>query len=453
MRALKLSTAGVRGVVGETLTPQLLVNFAQAFGTYVESGPVLISRDTRNSGNMVTPTVIAGLMGCGCEVTDLGICPTAALQLAVKTSDAAGGIAVTAGHNDASWNALKFIRADGIFLNPRQSEELLDIYHQGEYTKAEWDELKPLKSDPQVAARHWEAVLAQVDQEKIAAACLKVAVDCANGACSQYSPRLLESLGCRVVAINTETDLPFPHPPEPSHVNLSQLRALVQAAEADVGFAHDADGDRLGVVCANGDAPGEQMTMCLCTEMILCRGDPGPVVTNLSTTMAVRDIARRHGRQVHFAPIGQAYITESALNYDAAIAGEGSGGIVFPRLNYAHDSMAAMAHILDLLAGAEQTLEQFIDENMPRYVMHKEQVPCPTEQAYSVLEGIRAQDLPDWAESEDLRDGVKIMAPDRWVHIRVSQTEPLIRVIAEAADEQTAAALTREYVSRVRRLL
>lgn len=453
MRALKLSVAGVRGIVGQTLTPQLLVNFAQAFGTYVESGPVLISRDTRNSGKMVMPTVIAGLMGCGCQVTDLDICPTPALQLAVKDSDVAGGIALTAGHNDASWNALKFIRADGIFLNPRQSEELLDIYHQGEYTKAEWDELKPLKSDPQAAPRHLDAVLAQVDQQKITTAGLKVAVDCANGACSEYSPRLLESLGCQVVAINTETHLPFPHPPEPSRVNLSQLRALVQAAGADIGFAHDADGDRLGVVCSNGAAPGEQMTMCLATEMILRRGDPGPVVTNLSTTMAVRDIARRHGRQVHFTPIGQAYITESALNYNAAIAGEGSGGIIFPRLNYAHDSMAAMAHILGLLASIDTDLSQFIAQNIPRYVMRAEQVPCPTEQAYSVLEGIRAQDLPDWAESQDLRDGVKIMAPDRWVHIRVSQTEPLIRVIAEAKDELTAASLVREYVSRVRRLL
>ncbi len=453
MRALKLSVAGVRGIVGQTLTPQLLVNFGQAFGTYVQSGSVLVSRDTRNSGKMVAPTVIAGLMGTGCEVTDLGICPTAALQLAVKHSEAAGGIAITAGHNDASWNALKFIRSDGIFLNPRQSEELLDIYHQGEYVKATWDQLQPLKSAPEAAGRHLEAVLSEVDAPKIAAAGLKVAVDCANGACSAYSPSLLESLGCEVVAINTEPHLPFPHPPEPSRVNLSQLRALVRAAQADIGFAHDADGDRLGVVGADGEAPGEEMTMCLCSEMILRRGDPGPVVTTLSTTMAVRDIARRYRRQLYLTPIGQAYITESAFNYKAAIAGEGSGGVVFPRLNYAHDSMAAMAHILELLAGLEVSLGPFISENIPRYVMCKEQVACPTEKAYSVLEGIRAQDLPDWAPTQDLRDGVKIMAEDRWVHVRVSQTEPLIRIIAEAQDELITAGLIREYVSRVRRLL
>ncbi len=453
MRVLKLSAAGVRGIIGQALTPQLLVNFGQAFGTYVESGPVLISRDTRQSGPMVAATVTAGLMGAGCQITDLGICPTAALQLAVRHSDAAGGIAITAGHNDASWNALKFIRADGIFLNPRQSEELLDIYHQGEYVKAAWDELKPLKSDPTAAQCHLEAVLQQVDQVQIAAAGLKVAVDCANGACSEYSPPLLESLGCEVVPINTEPHLPFPHPPEPSRVNLSQLRALVRAAQADVGFAHDADGDRLGVVCADGSAPGEEITMCLGTEMILRRGDAGSVVTNLSTTMAVRDIARRYGRQLHTTPIGQAYITESALNYGAAVAGEGSGGVVFPRLNYAHDSLAAMAHILDLLASTGADLHQFIEDNIPRYAMYKEEAACPTEQAYSVLEAVRDQGLPGWAESRDLQDGVKLIAEDRWVHVRVSQTEPLIRVIAEAKDEPTAAALVREYVSRVRRLL
>ena len=453
MRALKLSATGVRGIVGETLTPQLLVNFGQTFGTYMESGPVLVSRDTRNSGKMVGPAVIAGLMGTGCEVTDLGICPTPALQLAVKHSEAVGGVALTAGHNDASWNALKFIRADGIFLAPRQSEELLDIYHQGEYTKATWDQLKPLRADPEAPDRHLEAVLAQVDREKIAAAGFKVAVDCANGACSAYSPRLLNRLGCEVVPINTETNLSFPHPPEPSPTNLSQLRALVRAGGADIGFAHDADGDRLGLVCEDGEIPGEQMTMCLCTEMILRRGDPGPVVTNLSTTMAVGDIARRHGRGLHWTAIGQAYITESALNHNAAIAGEGSGGIIFPRLNCAHDSMAAMAHILDLLASTGGSIGKFIADHIPRYVMRAQRIPCPTEQAYTVLEGIRSPELPEWAQELDLRDGIKIMAPDRWVHIRVSQTEPLIRVIAEATDEQTAAGLVREYVSRVRRLL
>ena len=453
MRALKLSIAGVRGVVGETLTPELLVDFAQAFATYVGAGPVLVSRATRHSGKMVMACVVSGLMGSGCQVVDIGICPTPALQLAIKEGPATGGIAITAGHNDATWNALKFVREDGIFLNPRQNEELLDIYHQGEYLKAQWDELVPMASDPDAADRHLQAIAGQVQVSKIRAAAVKVAVDCVNGACSQYSPKLLKELGCAVVIISDEPHRPFPHPPEPSRANLGQLRAVVRAVDADIGFAHDADGDRLGLVGGDGQIYSEQMTLCLCEEMILRRGDPGPVVTNLSTTQTVDDIAARHGRQVHRTGIGQAYITESALNYRAAIAGEGSGGIVFPRLNYAHDSMAAMGHILELLAGLDQPLAQFIEENIPRYAMCGQQVACPTEQAFSVLETIRTQQLPSWAVDRDLQDGIKIMGDGQWVHVRVSQTEPLIRVIAEARDEAVAQELVRDYLGQVRQLV
>lgn len=451
MRVLKLSVAGVRGIVGETLSPSLLVDFGQAFGTYLAGGQVLLSRDTRRSGPMVSCSVRAGLMAAGCQVVDLGECPTAALQLAVKQSGALGGIAVTAGHNDANWNALKFIRDDGIFLNPRQSDELLDIYHLGRFQSAKWDELQPLEVDFRAGERHLQAVRAQVDHDRIAAQGLTVAVDCANGVCSWYSPRLLKALGCKVVAINTESELPFPHPPQPSVENLSQLRALVLATEADVGFAHDADGDRLGVVCENGEIPGEETTLCLCVEIILRRGDPGPVVTNLSTTMAVEDLAGRYDREVIRTGIGQAYITEAALNYRAAIAGEGSGGIVFPRLNCAHDSLAAMAHILDLMAQINLPLSQFIRENVPCYIMRKAQVACPSEQAYSVLQRLREEPLPDWVVSRSLEDGLLLRGEECWVHVRVSQTEPAIRVIAESGDEETTEQLMREYMNHVRR--
>jgi phosphomannomutase len=392
-------------------------------------------------------------MAAGCAVVDLGVCPTAALQLAVQDPRVSGGIAVTAGHNDASWNALKFIREDGIFLNPRQSEELLDIYHLGDYRAVAWDGLQPLESDPTAGERHLEAVLAQVDRERIAARGFTVAVDCANGACSAYSPRLLAALGCRVVPINTEPDLPFPHPPQPSAENLGQLRALVRAAEADVGFAHDADGDRLGLVSETGEPLGEEATLALCAEMILRRGDPGPVVTNFSTSMMIEEIAARHGRVVHRTGIGQAYITEAALNYGAAIAGEGSGGVVFPRLNFAHDSLAAMAHLLDLLAQVEVPLSGLAAEVLPTYVMRKAQVPSPSERTYAVLERLREEPLPAWAQSQNLEDGLLLRGPDRWVHVRASQTEPAIRVIAESREPETTEALLREYLTKVRRAL
>jgi phosphomannomutase len=454
LSSLRITIGGARGVVGESLTPDLLVNYSQAFGTWVEGGRVLLSRDTRPSGDMVRHCVLAGLMAAGCEVIDLGICPTAALQLAVRDTDAAGGMALTAGHNAADWNAIKTIRQDGIFPNRAQAEELLDIYHQREYRKVPWDELKPAGTDPEAPERHLAAVVAQVNAARIAARNLVVAVDCVNGACSHYAPRLLQSLGCRVVAMNADPALPFPHKPEPAAENLGQLQALVQASGADVGFAFDADGDRLGVVCDQGTAPGEEMTICLAAKMILRRGDAGPVITNLCTTQAVDEIAAGYGgRPVIRTGIGQAYVTEAALNWKACVGGEGSGGCLFPRLNYANDSLATMAHILDLLAD-HQSLSQVL-ASLPQYAMSKATLPCPAQRAFTALEELRRQGEPLWADPArtDLTDGLKYQGMDRWVYVRVSATEPLLRVISEAPTRAEADVLTREYLAAMRRLV
>jgi len=454
MSSLRITIGGARGIVGESLTPDLLVNYSHAFGTYVEGGKVLISRDTRPSGEMVRRCVLAGLQAAGCEVVDLGIVPTAALQLAVGQSDAAGGMALTAGHNAIAWNALKTVRADGIFLNRAQAEELLDIYHQREFLKATWDQLQPAQEDPEAGERHLAAIAGQIDVAAVHERDLLIAVDCVNGACSRYAPLLLGQLGCRFVELNVDTDLPFPHQPEPTAENLSQLRALVQASGADAGFCFDADGDRLGVVCENGEAPGEEMTICLAAQMILSRGDEGPIVTNLCTTQAVDDIARAHGgRQVIRTGIGQAYVSEAALNNAACVAGEGSGGCLFPRLNYANDSLATMAHILELIAH-RGSLSQVVAA-IPRYTMAKATIPCPTQYAFSALEELREQGEPEWADPArtDLSDGIKYHDDRRWVHVRVSATEPLIRVIAEAPDRAEAQALTDEFVSMVRQLI
>ena len=381
MSSLRITIGGVRGIVGESLTPDLIVRYSQALGTYVRVARCW-SRDTRKSGEMVAGCVLTGLIGTGCEVVDLGICPTAALQLAVRDSDASGGLAVTAGHNPEGWNALKSVRSDGMFLNPAQASELLDIYHQGEFTKATWDQLHPVTADSQAKRRHIDAICAQLDCDAIARTRLRVAIDCANGATSRSAPVLLELLGLDVVALNTEIGAPFPHPPEPSAHNLAQLRALTAAAGADVGFAFDADGDRLGVVCGDGSTPGEEATVCLAAEAVLRRGDEGPVVTNLSTTRALDDVAARYGREVIHTAIGQAYIAEAAANHGAAVAGEGSGGVVFPRINYAHDSLAAMGYILQLMADSGQALRE-LAEQLPVYSMAKMQIACPVASSYS----------------------------------------------------------------------
>ncbi|MGQ9732580.1 MAG: phosphoglucosamine mutase [Candidatus Zipacnadales bacterium] len=454
MPSLKISITGVRGVVGETLDPRLLTNFAQAFGTLVGPATVLISRDTRPSGPMVTSCVVAGLLATGCRVVDLGVCPTPAMQWAVKSTDAAGGIAVTAGHNAIEWNALKFVREDGLYLNPNQGEELLNILHQGEFAKATHEQInRDIESNADLAREHTRLLLRNIDVEAIRKANFKVAVDCCNGACSSFSPPFIEALGCEVVPINTDIGLPFPHEPAPAPRNLGQLRALVAAAKADVGFAHDADGDRLGVVTEDGAAPGEELTLCLAAEAVLRRGDPGPLVTNISTTHGLEQIADRYGRAVIRVKVGQSFVAEAALANDAAVAGEGSGGVMFPRINCAHDSIAALAHILELMAHTGQSLGALV-RSLPQLHMMKLAIPCPAARVSGVLEDIRREaEQGAFGGELDLEDGVKIIDGSSWVHVRASITEPIIRVISEAEDAEKAQDLAERFARRVRQAI
>jgi phosphomannomutase len=452
--SLKISITGVRGVVGETLEPRMLTSFAQAFGTFVGPATVLISRDTRPSGPMVSSCVAAGLLATGCRVVDLGICPTPAMQWAVKSTEAQGGIAVTAGHNAMEWNALKFVREDGLYLNANEGEELLNILHQGEFTKATHEQISPaIESDTTLARGHAQVLLRHVHARAIRKARLKVAVDCCNGACSDSAPRFLEALGCDVVPINTDVGQPFPHEPAPGPRNLGQLRALVAAAKADAGFAHDADGDRLGVVTEDGGAPGDELTLCLATEAVLQRGDPGPVVTNVSTTHAIDKIAARYDRHVVRVRVGQSFVAEAALTNEAAVAGEGSGGVMFPRINCAHDSIATLAHILELMAHSGRPLSEIVAA-LPKLHMAKLTIPCPPAKVSAVVEHIREEaEQGIFGGSIDLEDGVKIIEEGAWVHVRASITEPIIRVISEADSQQAAEDLGERFARRVRQAI
>ncbi|MBM3472451.1 MAG: phosphoglucosamine mutase [Armatimonadetes bacterium] len=452
MASLKISITGVRGIVGETLDPRLLTNFAQAFGTLVGPATVLISRDTRPSGPMVTSCVAAGLLATGCRVVELGVCPTPAMQWAVKSTEAGGGIAVTAGHNALEWNALKFVRQDGLYLNANQGEELLNILHQGEFHKAPYREVCPaVETEALLPQEHARVLRRHIDAKAIRKAAFTVAVDCCNGACSGFTPGFLGSLGCRVVPINTDTDQPFPHEPAPGPKNLGQLRALVAAAKADVGFAQDADGDRLGVVTEKGEAPGDELTLCLATEAVLSRGDPGPVVTNVSTTHAVDEVAERHGREVIRTRVGQSFVAEAALSNEAAVAGEGSGGVMFPRINCAHDSLATLAHVLELMAHVGRPLSSIVAE-LPSIHMVKLTIPCPPAKVSAVVEQIREEaEQGVFGGAIDLEDGVKIIDEGMWVHVRASITEPIIRVISEGPTQQAANDLAERFAWRVRR--
>ncbi len=430
MKPLKIGIGGVRGVVGDTFTPELVVAFAQAFGTYLGPGRILICRDTRPSGPMVAASVTAGLLATACDVVDLGICPTPSLQLAVKWLDARGGISITAGHNPAPWNALKFVRDDGLYLTPGQVEELLDIYHQGRFEKATWDRIRTRVEPGEAIQHHLDVLTASFDLLRVRERRLKVAVDCCNGSCSLLAPRWLAELGCDVLAINDDPSSPFPHTPEPKPETAAQVRAVVKAGRADLGLVHDADGERLGLVDETGCALSEELTLALAVDIAL-RERVGPIVTNVSTTMAVERIASKYGAPVIRTPVGQPYISEAMVEHGAVLGGEGNGSVAVPRVQSSHDSGAATGLILTHLAATGATLSSLVAE-LPRLAMLKEHVPIEPHVIFSALQDFRDAVQDEAGASVDLSDGVKIGFPDGWVHVRASNTESMIRVIVEA---------------------
>ena len=448
MKPLKIGITGVRGIVGETFTPELTVGFAQAFGTYLDSGRILICRDTRASGPMIRSAVLSGLLAVGCDVVDLGVSPTPSLQLAVKRLHADGGIAITAGHNPWQWNALKFVRGDGLYLNFTQAEELLDIFHQGEFAKATWDTISQSIAYADPIGDHVQTLLSTFAVESISARHFVVAVDCCNGACSLLSPKWLESLGCEVLALNSDPTAPFPHAPEPKPETMAQLCAIVKAGRADIGFAHDADGERLGIVTNQGEALSEELTFALATEIRL-RKKSGTVVTNVSTTQAIECIAARYDGTVIRTPVGQAYISEALLEHNGVIGGEGSGGVTVPEAHLTHDSAAAIGLILEHLAESGEPVSELVQQ-IPRMATLKHNVSVEPHRLYSVLQQFRAA-VERETLTVDTTDGLKVMLTDGWVHVRASNTESMIRIISEAKEKADARRLLDWARDRIKR--
>ena len=439
MKPLKIGVTGVRGVVGETFTPELIVGFSQGLGTYLDGGRILVCRDTRPSGPMVRAAVLAGLLAVGCEAVDLGVCPTPTMQLAVREFGAAGGIAITAGHNPSQWNALKFVRGDGLYFNQTQGEELLDIFHQGEFPKATWDRIKTGVEERDAIGHHVGVLKGAFDVEAIRARGFRVAVDCCNGACSFLIPRWLEELGCEVLSVNDDPAAPFPHNPEPRRETMAQLRAVVKAGRADIGFAHDADGERLGLVTELGKPLGEELTLALAAETRLAQRPGGIVVTNVSTSGAVDLIAARHGGSVVRTPVGQAHISEAMVEHGAAIGGEGSGGVSVPEVHPTHDSAAAIGLILERLARTGERASEMV-AGLPRLSTIKHNVKVEPNHIYQLLQTFRLAAERGGAAC-DLTDGVKVSLPKGWAHVRASNTESMIRVIVEGETDAEARGL------------
>lgn len=443
-----ISVSGIRGRVGFGLTPEVFARYAAAFGAWAISKgapkAVVLGRDSRVTGPLFHQVARAALESVGADVIDLGITTTPTLQMAVEHHHAAGGLGITASHNPIEWNALKFIGPDGLFLSAAAGVEMRALIDNIPYVT--YDRLGATRFDGDAVKRHLEAVLAlpMIDVAAIRARKFRVAYDACRGAGGVVIPHLLELLGCEVTAIELETDGRFPRPPEPIAENLGPLCALVKSSGADIGFATDPDVDRLALVDDTGRAIGEDYTLALAARVVLARRR-GPVVTNLSTSLVVDDQAINAGATVVRAPVGEVNVAMAMRAAGAVVGGEGNGGVILPDLHLGRDAPLGVALLLQMLVDAGEPLSSVIGR-YPRYVIIKDKLDRPAVPLDAVYAALRAA-FPDAVA--DTQDGLRLGWPSQWVHVRPSGTEPIVRVIAEAATAEAARAL----VDRARALL
>jgi phosphomannomutase len=434
-----VSVSGVRGRVGEALTPEIIAQFAAGFGAWARAkaggkASIVVGRDSRVSGPMFQPVVMSALQSVGCDIIDVGMAPTPTIQLAVEHHHAAGGLAITASHNPIEWNALKFIAPSGLFLDGAEAAEMRAVV-EGKIARAAWDQLGVISHDRDAIARHLEKILALpfIDVAQLRKRKFRVALDCVRGAGATIMPELLKRLGCEVTAINLETDGRFPRSPEPIAENLYELEALVADSRSEIGLAVDPDVDRLALVSEKGKAIGEDYTLAFAAKTVL-RRRVGVIVTNLSTSRILDDIALEAGTQVIRAPVGEVNVATRMRAENSPVGGEGNGGVILSDLHLGRDAPAGAALILQLLADEAKPLSAIV-AGYPRYIIVKDKLArpkAPLDAVYSALQ----TEFPD-AEA-DTQDGLRLTWPDRWVHVRPSGTEPIVRVIAEAPSAEAA---------------
>lgn len=442
---LMVSVSGVRGRVGEALTPEIIAKFAAGFGAWAMSradgkARIVVGRDSRVSGPMFQPVVHSALQSVGCDVIDVGMVPTPTVQLAVEHHHADGGLAITASHNPIEWNALKFIGPSGLFLDGAEGKEMREVV-ESKFPRATWDQLGTITHDKDAAREHIERILALpfLDVDAIRKREFRVALDCVRGAGGSFMPILLELLGCKLATINMEPDGRFPRPPEPVAENLGELQKLVQDSHCEIGMAVDPDVDRLALVSDEGVAIGEDYTLALAAKEVL-KHRKGVVVTNLSTSRIVDDIAAEAGTRVIRAPVGEVNVATKMRAENAPIGGEGNGGVILSELHLGRDAPVGAALMLQLLVEESKPLSKIVAQ-YPRYIIVKDKLDRPNAPLDAVYDALRKQ----FPHTEvDTQDGLRLTWPDRWVHIRPSGTEPIVRVIAEAPTADAAEQLVRD---------
>ena len=447
---LMVGVSGVRGIVGKDLTDEIVGRYARAFGLWAAGRKplVVVGRDARESGPAFERAVVDGLRSVGCAVVKVGLVPTPTVQLAVEHHAAGGGIAITASHNPIEWNALKFIGPDGIFLDGADGARVQKLVGEDGGGRGRTGEVT---TDDGAVERHLDAVLrlAAVAVERIRKRKLTVALDAVRGAGGPVMRALLERLGCEVAGINLETDGRFPRSPEPVPENLGGLSTLVTRAGAALGIAVDPDVDRLAIVDEAGTPIGEDYTLAFAVRAVLGKGERGKgkgatVVCNLSTSLVVEDAARECGAEVVRTPVGEVHVSRAILRLAAVIGGEGNGGVMYPALHAGRDAPVAAALLLTLLARDGRRMSELVAA-APRYAIVKAKVERGAGSREQRLERVYAELRRRFPDARaDTQDGLRLAWWDRWLHVRPSNTEPIIRLIAEAPSGAVAQELVDE---------
>ncbi|MFZ1731430.1 MAG: phosphoglucosamine mutase [Bacteroidota bacterium] len=442
MSKLIRSISGIRGIVGETLLPDTVLNYVSAFAHWCGGGTVVLGNDGRPHGQALTDLARAALQFAGVNVIDCGVVPTPTVQLITEHTDAAGGIVITASHNPAQWNGLKFLNASGVFLDAGENAALFALADDGERPSVAWNALGSVSPRTDVLDEHIERVLSavQVDIEAIKSRHFRIAVDAVNASGSVIVPRMLGILGCDVLPIACDGSGIFPHTPEPLPENLSSLGDAVREHHADLGIAVDPDADRLVLFTEEGVPFGEEYSVTTAVDAVLGMLSPSDglsVAVNLSTTRAVDDVASRYGAAVLRSPVGEINVVKLMKEHGAVIGGEGSGGIIMPAVHAGRDSLVGIALVLHALARHGGTSSAY-RATLPQYEIRKFKYSTDGLDTEAVL-GRAVEAFAN--ERIDTRDGVRIDFASGWVHLRASNTEPIMRVISEASDAYEAAVL------------
>lgn len=434
-----ISVSGVRGEVGVSLDTRMITRFALAFGTLVQGGDVVLGYDSRTSSSMLRHAVLSGLIATGCQVIDVGLCPTPTVLLTAKVLKAKGSITITASHNPVEWNGIEFASESGKLLTQTERDRLLHLYELEDFGFRSWDRLGEVKVYGNAYKHHLESVLSSswLDVDLIRNAKLKVALDCGNGAGCMISPTLIKELGCEIVEVNCVPDGKFARSAEPTPDALTELSQTVLDTGADIGFAHDGDADRVVVVTDSGEALSGEWTYALVTDFILSKTQ-GDIVATVSTSRMIDDIAAKHGVKLHRTKVGVGYVVEKMHEVKAVLGGEGTGGVIHPEFHHTTDGITSIAAIIQYLVECNSTVSALVNA-MPKYEMCRKKLEIPSQAVASQLVELILSRYKNENRSTDLTtpkleltDGIKRVWDDRWVNIRKSGTEPVIRVFSEA---------------------